>query len=154
MNTTTTLDLTADIIDIRDIIERIEELEEQTAGIRSGSPLSPTEFLKAYRSFHYPKEGYSDSVLAELATLTAIMEELKGNGGDEQWRGDWYPVTLIRDHYFTDYCREFVQDIGDLPKDIPAYIAIDWDATADNLRVDYSSIEITYNDRWVTYWYR
>jgi hypothetical protein len=128
--TTTSLDLTADIIDVRDIIARIEELELEVEANGEGEHI------------------------AEWKALTAIMDDLKGSGGDEQWRGDWYPVTLIRDHYFTDYCRELVQDIGDLPKDIPAYIAIDWDATADNLRVDYSSVEIACNDRWVTYWYR
>lgn len=122
----TTLDLTADIVDVRDIIARIEELEPEVDANGEGEHI------------------------AEWKTLTAIMDDLKGGGGDEQWRGDWYPVTLIRDHYFTDYCRELTQDIGDLPKDIPAYLAIDWDATADNLRVDYSSLEIGK----FTYWYR
>ena len=134
--TTTSLDLTADIIDVRDIIARIEEIELELTGDEF-----PTDEELA--------------LIEELAILTAIMEDIKGSEcSDEQWRGDWYPVTLIRDHYFTDYCRELVQDIGDLPKDIPAYIAIDWDATADNLRVNYSSVEIAYDNRWVSYWYR
>lgn len=132
---TTTLDLTADIIDVRDIIARIEEIAEDLTTYSAEAHAHP-------------------ELVEEHANLCAIMRELKGGGGDEFWDGDWYPVTLIRDHYFTDYCRELVQDIGDLPKDIPAYIAIDWEATADNLRVDYSSLEIACNDRWVTYWYR
>jgi hypothetical protein len=78
------------------------------------------------------------------------MSELAGCGGDEQWQGVWYPVTLISDSYFVDAMRELVQDIGDLPRDIPAYLAIDWEATADNLRVDYSSVDIG----GLTYWYR
>ena len=69
-----------DIIDVRDIIERIEELEQEEAG--------------------------GDGQPEELTTLLAFMNDLKGTGGDEQWRGDWYPVTLIRDSYFRDYVQE------------------------------------------------
>ena len=126
----TTLDLTADIIDIRDIIERIEELPDLIEG--DGCE----EQCNSYRE--------------ELATLVGIMSELAGCGGDEQWQGDWYPVTLISDSYFVDAMRELVQDIGDLPRDIPAYLAIDWEATANNLRADYSSVDIGE----LTYWYR
>jgi len=79
-----------------------------------------------------------------------MLDDLKGNGGDEQWRGDWYPVTLIHDSHFTDYAREMLEDCGDIPRDIPHYIEIDWDATARNIRVDYTPTEID----GVTYWYR
>jgi hypothetical protein len=129
-----TVDLTADIIDIRDIIERIEELPDliESEGCE--------EQCNAYRE--------------ELATLTGIMSELQGNGGDEQWQGDWYPQMLIRDHHFVDYCRELCEDIGAVPRDLPAYIAIDWDETARNLMSDYSSVEIPCNHRWVSYFYR
>lgn len=120
----TFLDLTADIIDIRDIIERIEELETQ--------------------------EVFNDAHKEELRHLYAIIEDLKGNGGDEQWRGDWYPVTLIADGYFTEYAQELVSDIGDLPRDIPTYIEIDWEATARNIRMDYTSVEVD----GFTYYYR
>jgi hypothetical protein len=127
---TVTVDLTADIIDIRDIIERIEELNCLVDEIGEGS------------------------CIEEWKILTGIMAELAGNGGDEQWRGDWYPLTLIRDHHFVDHCRELCEDIGAVPRDLPAYIAIDWDETARNLMVDYSSVEIPCNNRWVSYFYR
>jgi hypothetical protein len=119
----TKLDLTADIIDIRDIIARYEELEDATDGLPDAE---------------------------ERTQLATMLDDLKGNGGDEQWRGDWYPVTLICDSYFTDYAREMLHDCGDIPRDIPHYIEIDWDATARNIRVDYTPTEID----GVTYWYR
>jgi hypothetical protein len=34
-----------------------------------------------------------------------------------------------------------LEDIGVLPKDLPTYIEIDWDKTADNLEVDYASVD-------------
>jgi hypothetical protein len=127
----TSLDLSADIIDVRDIIERVEELEE------------------------LQEQGeYLETPDCEMTSLRAILADLAGNGGDEQWRGDWYPVALIRDHHFTAYCRELLEDCGHIPKDLPHYVAVDWDATADNLRVDYSSVEVPCNNRWVSYWYR
>ena len=32
-------------------------------------------------------------------------------------------------------------DIGDLPKDLPAYIVIDWDKTANNIEADYTTVD-------------
>jgi hypothetical protein len=115
-----------DILDIRDLIERYEELETQ--------------------------ELKSESEENEFSDLCALLDELEGNGGDEQWRGNWYPVTLINESYFTEYSKELLNDCGDLPKDLPWYIEsnIDWDGVAQDLKVDYS--EVTYNEE--TWFYR
>jgi hypothetical protein len=77
-----------------------------------------------------------------------LKDDLAGNGGDEEWRGDWYPSTLIRDGYFETAMDELLEDIGDMPKDIPAYlkVTVDYDA----LQMDYTSAE--YDG--VTYWFR
>lgn len=117
------MDLTADLIDIRDVIEAIEAYEDEE---------SP---------------GMDDE---EQAARLALMAELAGYGGDEEWRGDWYPCLLIRDDHFEDYARQLVEDIGDLPNGMPAYIVVDWQETAENIRQDYSCVEIA----GVTYWYR
>jgi hypothetical protein len=134
MSIATTLDLTADIIDVRDIIERVEDLESDVAD--------------GYTFEQWAVENEPQA--QELALLRAILEDLKGYGGDEQWEGDWYPVTLIRDSYFTDYAQELLEDCGDIPKNLPPYVHIDWEATARDIRVDYSATEID----GVTYWYR
>lgn len=88
-----------DTIDLRDVIARIEELEDNA------------------RSFENPQGDLEehDTHVAEseeLAVLLALMEECKGNGGDEKWRGDWYPVTLVRESYFKEYAQELAEDIG------------------------------------------
>ena len=123
----TKLDLTADIIDLRDITARVEELDPEYSDIK-----------------------LTDDEAKELAELQAILDDLKGYGGDEQWRGDWYPVTLICDSYFTDYARELLEDCGTIPRDMPWFVEVDWDATARNVRMDYTPIDID----GVTYWYR
>lgn len=128
------LDLTADVIDTRDIIARVEELES----------------LKDDHEADPDGGHWSDEDAQELRTLIDIMDDLKGYGGDEQWRGDWYPLTLIRESYFADYCQDLVIDCGGLPASIPDYLVIDWEATSRNLKVDYSEVEID----GVTFFYR
>lgn len=126
----TALDISTDIIDIRDIIERIEGLE--------------VELEQCPDNFTF-EDG------EELRTLTAIMAELAGYGGDEQWRDDWYPLTLIRDSYFRDYAQELAEDIGAVDRNASwPNNCIDWDQAARDLRVDYSSVEID----GITYLYR
>lgn len=126
MQTNNTLDLTADVIDVRDIIARVEELEPQVDTIGEGEHI------------------------AEWNRLTRILHELAGYGGDEQWRGDWYPITLIEDAYFVEYVQDLLADCGELPRELPHYIEIDWRATARNIQTDYSSVEVD----GLTYWYR
>ena len=126
-----TIDITTlsseDIIDVRDIIERVEELETLNDDMAA-----------------------SEAEDEELRTLQTILADLKGYGGDEQWRGDWYPVTLIRESYFVDYVQELLEDCGEIPRNLPHYIHIDWERTARDVRVDYSTVEID----GVTYLYR
>ena len=95
--------------------------------------------------------GFDDEVALdaeeaeELAALRALAAEV------EMYANDWtYGATLIRDSYFVEYCQDLVSDTGDLPRDIPPYLVIDWNATAENLRVDYTSVEFG----GVTYWVR
>lgn len=132
MPTTTTLDLSADVIDVRDIIARVEELANDLTT--------------------YSAEAHANPELAaEHAALCAILADIKGLGGDEQWEGDWYPVTLIRDSYFRDYAEELADDCGLIPKDAQwPLTCIDWEQAARELRYDYSGVDID----GVTYWTR
>lgn len=111
MTTCTELDLSADVIDVRDIIARFEELEE------SGD--------------------------CELSELRKLLAELEGTGGDEQWRGDWYPVTLIRDSYFKSYAQDLAEDIGAIDRDSKwPHNCIDWDHAARELQYDYTGVDV------------
>ena len=88
--------------------------------------------------------------ILDVRDIIARVEELKGNGWDEQWKGDWYPITLIRDSYFEDAMDEMLEDCGYLQpfEKRPSFIKISVDYHA--LQMDYTSIE--YDG--VTYWYR
>ena len=129
---------THDTIDVRDLIERYETLEEETTGedavtraIVAGEDLSARRY--------------------ELAQLTALLEDLKGNGGDEEWRGDWYPQTLVRDSYFKTYAQRMAEDCGLVDSDAQwPNNCIDWDQAAQELLSDYMDCQID----GITYWYR
>lgn len=127
---TTQLDLTADTIDVRDIIARVEELDAEI------DATEPT--------------ALNNETIQERSALLEILAELVGNGGDEKWRGDWYPVTLISERTFEDHVRELLEDCGTIPKDLPWFVAIDWETTAQHIQGDYTPVEIDGS----TYWYR
>jgi hypothetical protein len=150
-----------DTIDSRDVIARIEDLQSERDALLAA--LSDAE--DALTDFD-PEEGGGDeaelqqaitdatrdlaawdatSEAEELKALLALQDEAEGYAPD--WK---HGAQLIRDSYFERYCEELCQDIGDLPRDMPSYLVIDWEATARNIRVDYTSVEFD----GVTYWVR
>ena len=112
------------IFDIRDVIEYFEQLEND--------------------------DDISDEELLEFKEIESFLYEVKGNGGDEQWRGDWYPITFIKETYFVDYCEQELEDCGYIPNDFPHWIIIDYEATSNNMKQDYQEIDILGE----TYYYR
>ena len=129
----------ADYFDIRTVIERFEELESERESFTEDGISSIYEWADKF-----PNDA------EEYLILLSFLEEVKGRGGDEQWRGDWYPVTFLHADHFFEAMEELVKDIGDMPKEIPSYLVIDWVATAENLRADYSSVDIDGEE----FWYR
>lgn len=96
--------------------------------------------------------GVGDDEIEELATLEALLEECKdAGGGDEQWNGDWYPVTLIRESYFEEYAQELAYETGAITDGAQwPYTCIDWAQAARELKMDYTGVEfdgVTYCTR-------
>ncbi len=133
------IDNNDDYLDVRDIIARFEELETELTDLQNADEKDESAI-----------KAWEEENNAEFVTLGALLEDMKGNGGDEQWRGDWYPVSMIRDSYFNDAMDELLEDIGEIKKyaDRPSYIKIEIDYDA--LQSDYTSVEFD----GVTYWYR
>ena len=134
-----TVDLSADVIDVRDIIARVLELraERDEYNEKMGSP-------DAW-------DGVPDGEPEELAMLEGILSALAGYGRDEEFEGDLYPVQLLAESYFQEYSQDLAEDCGmvDTNASWPMN-CIDWEQAARELQMDYSSIEI----RGSTYWYR
>ncbi len=128
-----------DIIDSRDIVARIAELE--AADCDGDDPRSGPD-----------GEGCDEVDLCptcygeageELAALKAL---------DETSSPDWqYGATLIRESYFEEYAQQYAEDIGAVASDAPWPVyCIDWQQAADDLQMDYTSVEFD----GVTYWVR
>lgn len=140
-NTISNLD---DTIDVRDLIARVEELREERDDLQLALDGGSQEDVNALA------EWETDNA-EELAELESLLDDLNGMGGDEQWEGDWYPVTLIRDSYFQGYAQELAEDCGLIDNQASwPHTCIDWELAARNLQDDYSSVEVN----GVTYWTR
>ena len=106
------------VIDSRDIIERIEELEAEQTEFRNQNA-----FI-----------GWAEYDTEELDTLRALAAECDS----EEWS---YGVPLIRYSYWVEYVEELLYDCGELPRTIPDYIVIDWEATANAIAYDYLLVD-------------
>ena len=123
------------VIDSRDIIARLEELESERQDLANELEKAEGSDDEEAKQTHADNlKEWDEENTHELDILKAINDD---SPGDDWWDG----ATLVRDTYFTKYCQELVSDIGDLPNNIPGYLVIDWDATADNLQQDYTSVE-------------
>ena len=153
------------IIDSRDVIARIEELES----LRDSAQEEAEEHNKRYTELvaarnsaeeeledHGPEqekiisddgkreffasEDYGTDEEEELFQLTRLQDQAEGYS-------DWnHGATLISDDYFKKYAMEF----GAIPKDAawPA-TCIDWDAAAEELQQDYTSVEFDGTTYWI-----
>jgi hypothetical protein len=130
----------ADVIDSRDVIERIDELDSEIETLRdeAGAAREVGEL--------------SDAMLGELEDLMSEMKALRDLQNEAESSPNWrHGETLIRDSYFEEYAEQLADDIGaiDAKAGWPCN-CIDWEAAADLLRQDYSAVDFD----GVTYWIR
>ncbi len=152
-----------DIIDSRDVIERIKELESEKEDLE-GNIESLREELHDARLAH----GDSDEglpVIEEIESRLSDAEDALGNFEHDELKAlqdleseadgytDWkHGATLIRDSHFEDYARELAEELhGDaIGRASWPFDCIDWKQAATDLQMDYTSVEFDS----VTYWVR
>lgn len=145
-----------DIVSPSALEKRITELEEERAELEE--TVKSTEATLAFAELN---EANTEEEQEDVATAKAELEMWDNSSEQEElkelmalrdemgssWDND---EALINDKDWVEYAQNLIEDIGDLPKDLPSYIVIDWDATADNVKQDYSSVDFQGN----TYYYR
>jgi hypothetical protein len=122
-----------DIIDSRDVIEKIEQLQEELDGgeeTEEGFMVNGVDMTEEQE---------------ELTALLALAEEAEGCA-------DWHHgEALIRDSHFERWAREFADDIGAIDSNASwPQTCIDWKQAAEELQQDYTSVDFD----GVTYWIR
>jgi chromosome segregation ATPase len=170
-----------DVLDSRDIIERIEELESEKESELESLNEAKEEADQAVSDLEdkireiegqleqlEPEDEHRESLESRLEDLQEDLDEACDNQNDaykdvknfvfddeeelsslqslaeeaEGYSSDWaHGEALIRYDYFEDYCKQMLEDCGDLPKNLPSYIEIDWAATAKNLEADYTEVD-------------
>ena len=147
---TTPIDNFADMLDSRDIIARIEWLQEDRE-THADSIAAASEYAEEspeYDALMTTGRADWDAThpdAEELYALTALAKECEGVR-------DWEDgAEVIRASYFTEYVQDMLESCGDVPRDLSPCIHIDWDATARDFALcDYYSVE--FGD--VSYWVR
>lgn len=131
-----------DIIDSRQVIERIEELEAKRETLVTNLAETPDNpELLTLAEWDEGDDG------AELAALKGLAEEAS------QYSSDWqHGEALIRDSYFETYAQELADDIEAVKSDANwPNNHIDWESAAEELQQeDYTTVD--YDG--VTYWIR
>lgn len=150
------VDNSQNLIDSRDIIKRIRELEDERDSWQEDNNLPEyqdpetsaadwegeewtDEQVEKWQEWEDSEEG------EELKVLKALADECEGYG-------DWSSgETLIKDSYFEEYAKEMCQDIGDLPKSLPSYIEnnINWEGVAEDLQADYMEVDFDGEKYWM-----
>jgi hypothetical protein len=122
MKSTKVIDNLQDVIDSRDVIERIEELEGDVEA-----------------------ELASDDDIAELETLKVLAEEAEGYA--EDWK---HGEALIRDSYFTEYAQQLAEDMGAVSENQNwPNTCIDWEEAARQLQQDYTEVDFDGVAYWI-----
>lgn len=136
-----------DVIDSRDVIARIEELEGEREALREEFNADPANDGVDFDNWVCNQVGWGRDDQNELRILKALADEASGYAADWQ-----HGETLIRDSYFKDYAMELAEDCGDVKWSELRWplTCIDWDQAARELQYDYSAVDFD----GVTYWIR
>jgi hypothetical protein len=136
-----------DIIDSRDVIARIDELESDLQSRHEAARETWSDTPEDEREEDEEPAADFDQWLkdnaeveedaSELIALRALAEEASGYAADWQ-----YGEALIRESYFDEYAQQLAEDIGAINRDAQwPNNHIDWEAAADELRQDYTAVD-------------
>lgn len=152
-----------DVIDSRDVIARIEELQGEREALTDAveevrdelDKLDPSrtedlDDVEDLKSQLKEAEAALDEWDADNAHELKELTDLASEG--EDYSSDWkYGETLIRDSYFRDYAQELAEELDLVKEGVNwPYTCIDWDRAARELQMDYSAVE--FGD--ITFWVR
>ena len=135
-----------DVIDSRDVIERIDELETELTDAYEGEGNSPRLTFDEWVTNAADDDAHTlQDAAREFKALKAVADEAEGYASD--WK---HGEAMIRDSYFETYARELADDIGAVSKDQSwPNSFIDWEAAADALKQDYTSVDFDGVEYWV-----
>lgn len=145
-----TLDNTQDVMDSRDVIARIEELEEELTEAHEEGQFTSSfdDWLSNSRDNSAPIYAAFPEMGTDIQEKIEELYKLRVLAGEAEGSADWeHGETLIRESYFTDYIEELINDCYDMPKEINSgswpwcHMTIDYEAAAEAAKVDYMEVD-------------
>jgi hypothetical protein len=150
-----------DIIDSRDVIARIEELEGEREGLADevseaeecvkfhhNGTLDPDGTFPEHAEYRRCRNELADWIIENEEELTALK---KFADQAEGYASDWHHgAQLISDDYFETYARQLADDLGAVNSDARwPNNCIDWEQAASELQQDYSAVDFDGTTYWV-----
>ena len=145
-------------LDSRDIQSEIDNIESMVQDLESDLDNLNDELNdineddENYEIAYSDKQDEADECEAELGRyryeleqLEHLKEEIESNSDE----GFEYGIQLIHENDIDDYLDELLDSCGYIPNDMPTWIEIDWQATYNNMKQDYSEIELNGNKFYV-----
>lgn len=147
---------TDDVIDSRDVIARIEELETERQELVVAKAMASQNVVDTSTDNNSTEKDYAQAEEAEqeledahqalidwdnendpeLQSLTSLRDEAEGCS-------DWaYGETLIHEDYFETYAQELAGDLGLIQEGASwPHTCIDWKQAAKELEQDYTTVD-------------
>jgi len=123
--------------------EELAEAEKELAEAIPGETDDPEAVEDAKTAVSDAEEDFGTDEAEELAELEELENEI---GHSAMKDGE----TMVPEHNFQEYARQFAEDIGAIPDDAQwPCTCIDWEKAADELRQDYTSVTYQGQDYYV-----
>ena len=142
------------ILDTRDLNKRLNELEDEREDLEDAVTIT---ILKDELNDCDPdeKEDYENNVVDAVEALQEWDDEYKEELDElytmrDEISGWQHGETLIAEEDFAEYAEQLADDLYGVKHHWP-FNHIDWDAAADALKADYSTVDYqgtTYLYRW------
>lgn len=119
-----------DVLDVRDLAELA---------------IAQKDIIEDVESDEDDKEDATDTLKALAELLSDLGHAVDATNAQEIADAFWTVVnnsspTLIADDYFTDSVEEDFNDMYGFPEGLPAHLVVDWKATAEKVKADYSRV--------------
>lgn len=126
------------MLDSRDLIQERDDLKEEI--LNDFNECFPQYEAETYGEILFEEEEIQSWAEQHEDSRTTIEEidYLEIGICHSEWD---YGLTLIPDDEFEDYVKELITDCGYISNDLPSWIEIDWETTAENVKIDYSEVE-------------
>lgn len=131
------------VIDSRDVVERIEELQTLCENFMTENG------LEEYPGFKNCDEEskWFDWDLDEGEELYYLQDFVEQYGNLSAWKDG---LTLVRDSYFGEYAEDLAYELYDIKSDQWPFTCIDWGEAANELKNDYTCLDFHGEDYWAS----